>query len=77
MWRTTRTAAGSCASSSSCTGTPSPPWGTATPLVAVTGYGQTDDRRRALDAGFDEHFTKPLDLVELDAMLARHAADAP
>ena len=29
-------------------------------LVAVTGYGQDDDRRRALDAGFDEHLVKPI-----------------
>ena len=28
-------------------------------LVALTGYGLADDRRRALDAGFDEHLTKP------------------
>jgi CheY-like chemotaxis protein len=31
-------------------------------MVAVTGYGQSDDRRRALAAGFDEHLVKPLDL---------------
>lgn len=30
-------------------------------LVAVTGWGQPDDRRRSLDAGFDEHLTKPVD----------------
>ena len=29
-------------------------------LVAVTGYGQADDRRRALEAGFDTHLTKPV-----------------
>ena len=28
-------------------------------LVALTGYGQEEDRRRALAAGFDEHLTKP------------------
>jgi len=32
-------------------------------LVALTGYGQEDDIRRALDAGFDHHFTKPVDLA--------------
>jgi CheY-like chemotaxis protein/two-component sensor histidine kinase len=31
-------------------------------MVAVTGYGQSDDRQRALTAGFDEHLVKPLDL---------------
>jgi signal transduction histidine kinase len=34
----------------------------ATLMVAVTGYGQCDDRQRALAAGFDEHLVKPLDL---------------
>jgi PAS domain S-box-containing protein len=32
-----------------------------TRLVALTGYGQAEDRRRALDAGFDAHVTKPVD----------------
>jgi CheY-like chemotaxis protein len=31
-----------------------------TPLVAVTGYAQQDDRRRALESGFTEHLSKPL-----------------
>src|SRR6187200_2893621 len=30
-------------------------------LVAITGWGQEDDRRRAREAGFDHHFTKPAD----------------
>jgi len=30
-------------------------------LVSVTGYGQEDDRRRAEEAGFDHHLTKPVD----------------
>jgi len=34
-------------------------------LVALTGYGQPEDRRRALAAGFDIHLTKPVDLEEL------------
>jgi signal transduction histidine kinase/CheY-like chemotaxis protein len=38
-------------------------------LVALTGYGQPDDRRRALDAGFDAHFTKPLDLEAFSELL--------
>jgi CheY-like chemotaxis protein len=40
-------------------------------LIAVTGYGQADDRRRALAAGFDLHVTKPVDASMLDAMLGR------
>jgi PAS domain S-box-containing protein len=39
-------------------------------FVAVTGYGQESDRRRASEAGFDEHFVKPVDLARITAMLA-------
>ena len=39
--------------------------GCGTRLVAVTGYGQTDDRRRALEAGFDVHLVKPVGETEL------------
>ena len=35
-------------------------------LVAITGWGQEDDRRKAREAGFDHHFTKPADF---DALL--------
>jgi CheY-like chemotaxis protein len=31
-------------------------------LVAMTGYGSDEDRRRAKEAGFDEHMAKPADL---------------
>jgi signal transduction histidine kinase/ActR/RegA family two-component response regulator len=40
-------------------------------LIAVSGYGQPDDRRRALEAGFDRHFTKPLSAEMLSRLLAR------
>jgi two-component system, sensor histidine kinase len=39
-------------------------------LVALTGYGQPDDRRRALEAGFDLHLVKPVDPALLSAVLA-------
>lgn len=39
------------------------------PLIAVTGYGQVEDRRRALEAGFNEHLTKPVELEELNVAL--------
>ncbi|MCA1827710.1 MAG: ATP-binding protein [Myxococcales bacterium] len=43
-------------------------------LIALTGYGQADDRRRALEAGFDFHFTKPVDLETLqDAIASRRS----
>ncbi|HEX5817459.1 MAG TPA: PAS domain S-box protein [Gemmatimonadales bacterium] len=38
-------------------------------LVALTGYGQEDDRRRALDAGFDGHLVKPPAVASLDDVL--------
>jgi PAS domain S-box-containing protein len=45
------------------------PWGEGIQLVAVTGWGQADDRQRALDAGFDAHFVKPVDITELQDFL--------
>jgi len=39
-------------------------------LVALTGWGQDADRRRASDAGFDHHLTKPVDPQSLNALLA-------
>jgi len=39
-------------------------------LVAVTGYGQEQDRRKALDAGFDMHLVKPIDPLELASTIA-------
>jgi CheY-like chemotaxis protein len=34
-------------------------------IAALTGYGQEEDRRKALEAGFDVHFTKPVDHGQL------------
>ena len=42
----------------------------ATYLVALTGYGQAEDRQKALSAGFDAHLTKPVDPGRLNAFLA-------
>jgi CheY-like chemotaxis protein len=39
-------------------------------LVAVTGYGQASDRQRALEAGFDHHLVKPVELAALERLLA-------
>ena len=41
----------------------------ATNLVAVTGWGQAEDRRRSREAGFDLHFVKPVDLDLLQTLL--------
>ncbi len=43
-------------------------------LVAVTGYGQTSDRERALASGFDEHVTKPVESRTLRALVDRTRA---
>ena len=45
-------------------------------LVALTGYGQESDRRRALAAGFDEHLTKPTRFETLQRVLAERARAA-
>jgi CheY-like chemotaxis protein len=39
-------------------------------IVAVTGWGQEQDRRRAKEAGFDHHLVKPADLQALNALLS-------
>jgi PAS domain S-box-containing protein len=44
-------------------------------LIAVTGWGQDEDRRRSAEAGFDHHLTKPVNLAALQALLA--TADRP
>jgi CheY-like chemotaxis protein len=45
-------------------------------LIALTGYGREEDRRRSLAAGFDVHLIKPVDPLELVAMLTRTIAPA-
>jgi CheY-like chemotaxis protein len=45
------------------------PWGANILLIALTGWGQDDDRQRAKNAGFDRHMTKPIDPDELEALL--------
>jgi two-component system CheB/CheR fusion protein len=41
-------------------------------LIALTGYGQADDRRRSAEAGFDGHFVKPVDIDALHPLIAGH-----
>jgi signal transduction histidine kinase/CheY-like chemotaxis protein len=45
-----------------------------TRLIALTGYGQAEDMRQAINAGFDAHLTKPVNLEQLLALLASSAA---
>jgi CheY-like chemotaxis protein len=46
------------------------PWGKAAKLVAVTGWGQLEDRQRSQEAGFDAHMVKPVDHDLLAKILA-------
>lgn len=48
----------------------------ATTLIALTGYGHAADRRRALDAGFDDHVLKPASVEHLESVLQRHVGPA-
>jgi CheY-like chemotaxis protein len=51
------------------------PWGAGLRLIALTGWGQDEDRRRTREAGFDLHLTKPVDPDRLVAMLADDVAE--
>jgi CheY-like chemotaxis protein len=51
-------------------------WGQEIVLVALTGWGQEEDKRKAAEAGFDRHFTKPVNPSELAALMARLHADS-
>lgn len=50
------------------------PWGRRVPLIAITGWGQEQDKQRALAAGFDQHLTKPIDPNGLERLLQRAVA---
>ncbi len=41
-------------------------------LVAMTGASRAEDRRLALEAGFDAHLVKPIEVTELEAVLVAH-----
>jgi len=45
-------------------------WGKAILVVAMTGWGQDEDKRRASEAGFDQHFTKPVNPADLEQLIA-------
>ena len=46
------------------------PWGASMVIFACTGWGQIDDLRRSREAGFNQHFVKPLDPKLLDDLLS-------
>ena len=45
------------------------PWGREMNLVATTGWGQEEDRRRTAEAGFDSHLVKPIEMAALREVL--------
>jgi CheY-like chemotaxis protein len=45
------------------------PGGNAVKIVAITGYGQFNDKQRSLEAGFDHHLVKPVDIRQLTGLL--------
>jgi CheY-like chemotaxis protein len=46
------------------------PRGARAALVALTGWGQDEDRRRVREAGFDHHLVKPADFGALQSLIA-------
>ena len=55
-------------------------WGKKIMLVALTGWGQQEDKRRSREAGFDAHLVKPIDFVALEELVAqsfRQNGDSP
>ena len=63
------------------------PWGRNMVLIALTGWGQEQDRKHSREAGFDHHLVKPVDPKVLMTLVAdvfrghrngvTHRADAP
>jgi CheY-like chemotaxis protein/two-component sensor histidine kinase len=53
------------------------PWGKATRIIALTGWGQAGDRALSSKAGCDGHLVKPVDLTDLEKMLAEFSGNPP
>ena len=52
------------------------PWSESVRLVAQSGWGQEEDRRRTAEAGFDHHLVKPIDPAALEALMQTLASAA-
>jgi DNA-binding response OmpR family regulator len=46
-------------------------WDDSVTLVAITGWGRDQDKQAAIEAGFDHHFIKPMDIDALTTLLTR------
>ena len=53
------------------------PWGRGMVIIALTGWGQDDDRARSKEAGCDGHLVKPVNLPDLEKMLAELTGGGP
>jgi CheY-like chemotaxis protein/two-component sensor histidine kinase len=53
------------------------PWGKDMVLIALTGWGQEDDRQQSREAGFNAHLVKPVDLAALQDLLCTELAAQP
>jgi signal transduction histidine kinase len=53
------------------------PWGKGMVLVALTGWGQDEDRQKTADAGFDGHLVKPVEYAALTKVLASFPMAGP
>jgi PAS domain S-box-containing protein len=53
------------------------PWGANVMLLAITGWGQREDKERARDAGFDHHLTKPVDADRVEQLIRTYSVSSP
>ena len=51
------------------------PWGRSVIIIALTGWGQEGDKLQSREAGCDGHLVKPVDLADLENLLAKLTAD--
>jgi CheY-like chemotaxis protein len=52
-------------------------WGRSALLIAVTGWGQEEDKLRAREAGFDHHLSKPVDVEDILRLLGDFVKQMP
>jgi CheY-like chemotaxis protein len=53
------------------------PWGRDVVMIAATGWGQDEDRRRSIASGFDAHLVKPIDPRGLTRLMGELVSRAP
>ena len=53
------------------------PWGSSITIIAMTGWGQSEDRQRSKDAGFSAHLVKPVDISKLGSLMASLPQNTP